>query len=275
MAPGAEVSDGLRVVVLTSSAVGVEVAACLAHLAEVRMLTVMTTRVAPRPQSPLRKAQVILRHDGPGGLARAILGRWTLPAGRGRLEELLRTRCPGIAHVHCDDLHAAASRERLGALAPDLGVVAGAYVLRREVFAIPRLGCVNLHLGRAPEFRGSSPGFYELLEGVPMVGVTVHRVTEAIDGGAILAQETFALDLAPSGDPLDYLHRYQRDTLLPNGARMMAEVVAGLARGPQPERVQNLADARPRRRATWALKRRLRRVVNARRAEHEPHPPAG
>ncbi|MDQ3136142.1 MAG: hypothetical protein M3Q93_00970 [Gemmatimonadota bacterium] len=258
-------SGGLRVVVLTSGAIGVEVAARLARLAEVQSLTVVTTRVAPRPQSALQKARVILRHDGPGGLARAAVERLARTRGGTRVADLVGARCPGIAHLHCEDLHAAASRDRLQGLEPDLGVVAGTYVLRPEVFGIPRLGCLNLHLGQAPEFRGSSPGFYELLEGVPRVGVTVHRVTAALDGGAILAQEVFPLDLAPPGDPLEFLRNYQRETLLPNGARMMAEVVAGLSRGPVAEQHQDTARARTRRRATWRQKRELRRVVEARR----------
>ena len=82
-------------------------------------------------------------------------------------------------------------------MAPDLGVVVGAPILRTELFSLPRLGCINLHLGAAPEFRGSSPGFYELLEGVAEVGVTVHRVTDTLDGGNILLQERFPLDIAP------------------------------------------------------------------------------
>ena len=104
-----------------------------------------------------------------------------------------------------------------------------------------------------------------MLEGVGHVGVTVHRVTAALDGGPVLAQERFPLELAPAGDPLEYLRRYQWEMLVPNGARMMASVVAGLARGDVPERAQP-AGRRPRRRAVWPLKRELRRIVRARRA---------
>ena len=70
-----------------------------------------------------------------------------------------------------------------------------------------------------------------MLEGVAEVGVTVHRVTETLDGGNILLQERFPLDIAPSGDPVQYLRRYVAETLCPNGARMMAAAVVALARG--------------------------------------------
>ncbi len=69
----------------------------------------------------------------------------------------------------------------------------------------------------------------------------------------------------PEREQLDGWLDYQRETLLPNGARMMAEVVAGLSRGPVAEQHQDTARAQTRRRATWRQKRELRRVVEARR----------
>jgi len=258
------VSDGLAVVVLTCGRMGVEVAARLADLPEVRSLTVVTTCAARRRQSAVEKARVILRYDGPWAVVRAAAARLRRGGADGGLADEIGRRCPGAAHFHCDDLHAPEARARLVALDADLGVVAGTYVLKPEVFTIPRLGCLNLHLGRAPEFRGSSPGFYEMLEGVPEVGVTIHRVTSELDGGSILAQEAFPLEVAPPSDPIAYLRRFQLETLVPNGARMMAAVVAGLARGPVPERAQAPRCGRPRRRSTWRLKRELRRVVRAR-----------
>ena len=253
-------------VFFTSGPVGLGTAARLAELDEVERLTVVTTRVSRVRRSRIGKARVILRHEGPRGLWRALADRLRARASPERLAEMVRARCPTAEHFHCADLHAAESLARLRALSADLGVVVGAYVLEPSVFTVPRLGCLNLHFGRAPEFRGSSPGFYEMMEGVPEVGVTVHRVTTALDGGAILAQEVFPLELAPAGDPMDYLLRFQRETLQPNGARMMAQVVAAMARGDVPERAQEQGRGRVRRRATWRMKRELRRVVRQRRA---------
>ena len=257
-------SGPLSVVVLTSGRIGIEVAARLAGLPEVRALAVVTTHPGPR-RGTLEKARRTLRYDGPAGVMRAALARVSGRGRTGNLADQIRTRCPGAAHLHFDDLHAPEALKALAALDADLGVVAATYVLRPEVFTIPRFGCLNLHLGLAPGFRGSSPGFYEMLEGVGYGGVTVHRVTAALDGGPILAQARFPLELAPPGDPLDYLRRYQLETLVPNGARMMASVVVGLAHGAVAERAQP-PGRRPRRRATWPLKRELRRVVRARRS---------
>ena len=258
---------GLKVVVLTSAVMGVELAAALSDLKEVGSLTVVTTRVMRGRRSYWEKLRGIHHYDGPSGVARAALRRISgLLVGEHGLAEAVAFRCPGVRHVHCDDLHAPESLALLRSLKPDLGVVFAAYRLKPEVFTIPRLGCLNLHLGHAPEFRGSSPAFYEMLKGVPTVGVTIHRISEGLDAGPIIAQQSFPLDLAPADDPVSYLRRYQAEVLIPNGVRLMAEVVRRFAGGgevesrPQPE---GGAPARPR--ATYRLKRELRRRVARRR----------
>jgi methionyl-tRNA formyltransferase len=180
------------------------------------------------------------------------------------VDELAR-RVPSAVHLHYPDLHAPECLSRLRSLRPDLGLVFACYLLRRTLFAIPRLGTLNLHLGKPPEFRGSSPGFYELLTGVPEIGVTVHRVDDGLDSGPIVVQRTFPLDVAPPDDPMRYIGRLQREVLVPAGAAMMAEAVRLEARGEAVEVAQG-SGGRPRRRATWAQQRELRRVVAARRA---------
>lgn len=258
---------GLNLVVLTSAAMGIELAAALAVLNEVKSLTVVTTRITAGRSNWWKKLRGIHRHDGTAGLLRAALARIRRSQSGGQaLASTVSLRCPGARHFHCDDLHAAESLALLRSLGPDLGVVFAAYRLKPEVFTIPRLGCLNLHLGYAPEFRGSSPGFYEMLEGVPTVGVTVHRISARLDAGPIIAQKSFAIDLAPKEDPVLYLQRYQAEVLIPNGQRLMAEAVQGIARGQVEERPQPPAAGPPRRRATYRLKRELRRRVALRRS---------
>jgi methionyl-tRNA formyltransferase len=267
----AKTPGSLDLVVLTSSAMGVDLAAALGHLGEVRSLTVVTTRIMATRRGWWGKLRGIYHHDGPVGVFRAAAGRISrrLRTIEQTVAETVALRCPGAKHFHCDDLHAPESLALLQSLAPDLGVVFAAYRLRPEVFTIPRLGCLNLHLGRAPEFRGSSPAFYEMLEGVPSVGVTIHRITEGLDAGPIIAQESFPIDLAPEEDPVAYVQRYQAEVLVPNGKRLMAEAVRGFARGQVEERPQPAGGRRARRRASYQLKRELRRRVMRRRKTGE------
>jgi methionyl-tRNA formyltransferase len=258
----------LDVVLLTSSVLGVEVAAAVAALAEVRSLHVVTTSL-PHPRTVLGRVKKTFRFAGPVGLiasTRAWLPGPFAPPPAPRLADEIARRVPSAVHLHYPDLHAPECLAHLRSLQPDLGLVFACYRLRRTLFAIPRLGTLNLHLGRPPEFRGSSPGFYELMAGVPEVGVTVHRVDDGLDSGPILLQRCFPLDTAPEGDPMHYLGRLQREVLVPAGAAMMAQAVRRLAGGEATEVPQAAVGGRPHRRATWAQQRELRRVVASRRA---------
>ena len=260
--------EKLSVVVLTSIPLGVEVAAALKALPEVGQLTLLTAPAAPA-KSILRRLRDTYRFEGVPGLWQAIARRARKALhleDRLALATQAARRCPSVAHFAMAGFHTEACRAHLVAMAPDLGVIVGTHVLQADLYSIPRRGCINLHFGAAPEFRGSSPGFYEMVEGVPEAGVTIHRVTGTLDGGNILLQERFPLDIAPDGDPIAYLRRYLAEVLCPNGVRMMAAVVASLAHGTQTERAQDGSRARTRRRATYALKRELRRRVAARRA---------
>jgi folate-dependent phosphoribosylglycinamide formyltransferase PurN len=260
-------SRPLSVVVITSAAMGVELAGKLALVPEVRSLTVVTTRVMPGSRTLWQKLRGIHRTEGIAGVLRSVAARMRpfAPNNIVNLARRVAERCPTAQHLHFEDLHAPESLARLRSLAPDLGVVFGSYRLKPCVFTIPRLGCINLHLGLAPEFRGSSPAFYEMLEGVPTVGVTIHRMDEGLDSGPIIKQESFPIDLAPKEDPLAYLQRYQREVLVPNGIRMMADAVRAAARGSLLERPQPPAVRPLRRRATYQLKCALRRQVAWRR----------
>jgi methionyl-tRNA formyltransferase len=146
-------------------------------------------------------------------------------------------------------------------------VVAGTYILGETVFTIPRLGSVNLHSGKAPEYRGAAPGFWELYNGEREVGITIHRVATALDAGNILLQEAFPLDPMPPGDPLAYLERYRREVLQPNGVRLLVRAVADIASGRVHEQPQDPARARTYRTPDYRAIRELRRRVEARRLE--------
>jgi len=78
--------------------------------------------------------------------------------------------------------------------APDLGVALGAPILKPALFTLPRLGTINLHKGRLPDYRGMPPAFWELHDGQDSVGVTVHRVDAGLDTGDILLEESVAID---------------------------------------------------------------------------------
>ncbi|ETW98441.1 MAG: hypothetical protein ETSY1_18825 [Candidatus Entotheonella factor] len=61
-------------------------------------------------------------------------------------------------------------------------------LLRPDVLAIPRRGCINLHFGLLPRYGGCYPVAWAILNGESQAGVTLHYMTERFDEGDVIAQ---------------------------------------------------------------------------------------
>jgi len=92
--------------------------------------------------------------------------------------------------VRVTDINSTDSLSAIEAFEPDLGLSLAAPILRREAFSIPRLGTLNLHKGKVPEYRGMPPAFWELWNNEMSVGCTVHFVDEQLDTGNIVREAT-------------------------------------------------------------------------------------
>ncbi|MFI5445932.1 polysaccharide deacetylase family protein [Polaromonas sp. UC242_47] len=90
--------------------------------------------------------------------------------------------------VRVDDIHGDACLKLMRDFSPDLGLSLAAPILKSSLFQLPRLGTVNLHKGKLPDFRGMPPAFWELWTDQPSVGCSVHWVDERLDEGAVLAE---------------------------------------------------------------------------------------
>lgn len=100
----------------------------------------------------------------------------------------------GIATLTVDDVNGEAVADALARHAPDLIVTFHFdQILSGATIAAARLGGLNVHPGLLPRHRGPVPTIHALAEGPDAFGATIHRLAEAIDAGAILAQEEAAL----------------------------------------------------------------------------------
>jgi folate-dependent phosphoribosylglycinamide formyltransferase PurN len=95
-------------------------------------------------------------------------------------------RSRGIAVLETGPLDSADAVAQIKTLDPDLGIHAGAGLLRRPLIDAFRLGVLNAHMGLLPAYRGLNVAEWAALEGAP-VGCTVHLIDTGIDTGAILA----------------------------------------------------------------------------------------
>ncbi|MBL8816122.1 MAG: methionyl-tRNA formyltransferase [Planctomyces sp.] len=83
----------------------------------------------------------------------------------------------------------AESLAELRALQADVFIVAAyGQILKRELLAIPRLGCFNLHGSLLPRHRGAAPVQYSIWKGDEQTGVTIFRIEPALDSGPVLGR---------------------------------------------------------------------------------------
>ncbi len=229
----------LRIAVLTCGSLGVEVALSLAAVPQVSEVHVLHGPYLVKRRAFPRNVVHAYRTVGPGGLARLVAGKLGLsspPPGTSHGDDLspwLETAAQaGVEVTYVEDMNAPAAHAVLEAIAPDLAVIAGTYILKPVTFEIPRLGSINLHSGKVPEYRGAAPAFWELYNGETHVGITIHKVVREVDAGLILRQELFPLDWQPGRDPMAFIEEFRRTVLRPNGVRMMTDAVRDLIADP-------------------------------------------
>lgn len=71
-------------------------------------------------------------------------------------------------------------------------------VFREELLKTPVLGCINLHCSLLPQYAGLLPSFWALYKKAEKIGVTVHKMDDKIDNGAILGQLEIPVPESPS-----------------------------------------------------------------------------
>lgn len=72
-----------------------------------------------------------------------------------------------------------------------------------ELIKTPKMGCINIHFGMLPKYRGIQPIMHAILNGENEFGVTVHYIDEKLDSGDIIMQEKIKIT---EKDTLDTLY---------------------------------------------------------------------
>ena len=122
---------------------------------------------------------------------------------------------------------------QLEAWQPDaIVVVAYGLILPREILALPRFGCLNIHASLLPRWRGAAPIQRAIEAGDAASGVSIMQMDEGLDTGAVLDECVVPIT---AGDTAGTLH----DKLAEAGAPLLLSVLDSLAAGsahavPQP-----------------------------------------
>ena len=77
--------------------------------------------------------------------------------------------------------------EQLRSLQPDVvAVVAYGRILPQSVLDIPNKGCINIHASLLPQYRGSAPYQWAVLDGLEETGVTAMYLCREMDAGDMI-----------------------------------------------------------------------------------------
>jgi len=86
--------------------------------------------------------------------------------------------------------------KELKELKPDLFILSGYNkILKKEIINVPKLGCINLHGGKLPDYRGTAPINWQIINGEKEGGCCIVYVDEGIDTGDIIKQEYYLIDI--------------------------------------------------------------------------------
>lgn len=68
-------------------------------------------------------------------------------------------------------------------------VVDFGHIVKEPILSHPKIGCINIHPSRLPQFRGAAPLQRAIMCGLDKTAVTVFKLNEGMDSGPVLASE--------------------------------------------------------------------------------------
>jgi methionyl-tRNA formyltransferase len=127
--------------------------------------------------------------------------------------------------------------ERIAAMRPDL-ILSVYYrnMIGTRILGLAPLGAFNMHGSLLPKYRGRAPINWAVLHGEPRIGMTLHRMVQAPDAGAIVDQD--GVDIGPK-DTAEQAFR----KVLPCARRVLARQMDSLLAGTATETPQDDSQA--------------------------------
>jgi methionyl-tRNA formyltransferase len=148
-------------------------------------------------ESAHRPALVITRPDRPKGRGRRV----SPPPVADRAREL------GLEVIQPERLHEPEALDRIAAAEPEVACVCAYGVLIKEPL-LSAYEMLNVHPSLLPRWRGAAPVERAIMAGDDQTGVSIMRVTEDLDAGAVCVQE--AEPIRPDDDYGTLAERLER-----------------------------------------------------------------
>ncbi|PWB51062.1 MAG: methionyl-tRNA formyltransferase [Nitrosomonadales bacterium] len=191
------------------------------------------------------------------------------PAGRGMSLTMSPVKqlalANGLKVLQPNSLKQAEIQEQLKAVQADAMIVAAyGLILPREVLAIPRLGCLNIHASLLPRWRGAAPIQRAILAGDSETGITIMQMDAGLDTGPMLSRFPLAVGDRETAQTL-------HDKLAALGAEAIVSTLERLRKETLPGQIQDDSQAtyaaklsKAEARLDWRLPaRELERAVRA------------
>ena len=143
-----------------------------------------------------------------------IVGVYTQPdrpKGRGMKMVFSPVKEVAIAHgipvFQPENFRADEDVDALRELKPDIiAVVAYGRILPQRVLDIPACGCINIHASLLPQYRGSAPYQWAVLDGCKETGVSAQHMVREMDAGDVIdVAKTCIGENETAGELLDRL----------------------------------------------------------------------
>lgn len=122
--------------------------------------------------------------------------------------------------------------EELASYKADLQVVVAFRMLPKVVWAMPKLGTINLHGSLLPQYRGAAPINWAVINGERETGITTFFIEEEIDTGKVIFSEKIKIELNETAGDL-------HDKMMWLGGDLLVKTVNAISSGIYPKIDQN------------------------------------
>jgi len=121
--------------------------------------------------------------------------------------------------------------QQLRDLQPDaVAVVAYGRILPQRVLDIPKMGCINIHASLLPQYRGSAPYQWAVLDGCAETGVSAQFMAAKMDAGDVIGvRKTTIGENETAGQLYDRLTVLSADLLCDTLRQVKAGTAVGVA----------------------------------------------
>ena len=128
----------------------------------------------------------------------AIITNYDKPSGRGLKIKFSPVKkfaiSNNIKYFQPKNLKDPSFIDKIKSINPDIIVVVAFRMIPKSIWQIPKYGTINLHASLLPNYRGSAPINWAIINNENFTGVTTFFIDDKIDTGDILLQEKIKVD---------------------------------------------------------------------------------